>query len=77
MGKKYCVTGRLNGYCKMNQACKYYNTLIGWIISIIIFRFKYPIVDATIRNGYSDCEKCVHGGDLLCSKDYDKASKEE
>lgn len=61
MGYKYFVEARLNGFCSVNQANKSCKTLIGFLITLIIYRMKYPIVDAGIRNGYRDCKKCNLG----------------
>lgn len=61
MGYKYYVEARLSGYCSISQASKRCKTFIGFLIIIIKFRLKYPIVDADIRNGYKDCDKCNLG----------------
>lgn len=61
MGYKYGVEARLSGCCSISQASKRCKTFIGFLITIVIFRLKYPIVDAVIRNGYMDCDKCNLG----------------
>ena len=61
MGYKYYVEARLNGCCSLPQETKNCKTFIGFLITIIRFRLKYPIVDAKIRNGYKDCNKCNMG----------------
>lgn len=61
MGYKYCVRARLSGCCYIVQKSKRCKTLIGFLITIIMFRLKYPIVDADVRNGYKDCSKCNFG----------------
>ena len=58
MGYKYCVRAKLNGHCPILQEVKRCKTFIFFLITIIRFRLKYPIVDAEIRNGYKDCNKC-------------------
>lgn len=61
MGSKYYVCGRLSGYCSIWQESKTCKTFLGCIVSLIIFRLKYPIVDVQVRNGYKDCDKCNLG----------------
>ena len=61
MGQKYYVEAKLNGNCLMQQESKSCKTLIGFLMTIIRFRLKYPIVNAKIRNGYNNCDKCNMG----------------
>ena len=61
MGHKYYVEAILNGFCSMGQESKSCKTFIGFLITIIRFRLRYPIVNAKIRNGYKDCDKCNMG----------------
>lgn len=58
MGQKYYVEAMLNGHCLTQQKSKSCKTFISFLITIIRFRLKYPIVNAKIRNGYKDCDKC-------------------
>lgn len=61
MAQKYYVEAILNGDCLMHQESKSCITFIGFLMTIIRFRLKYPIVNAKIRNGYKDCDKCNMG----------------
>ena len=61
MGYKYYVYAVLSGFCSLPQESKNCKTFIGFLITIIRFRLKYPIVNAEIRNGYKDCDKCNMG----------------
>ena len=58
MGQKYYIEAMLNGDCLMQQESKSCKTFIVFLITIIRFRLKYPIINAKIRNGYKDCNKC-------------------
>ena len=61
MGYKYYVEAVLSGYCSLPQETKICKRFIGFLITIIRFKIKYPIVNAKIRNGYNDCDKCNMG----------------
>ena len=61
MGYKYYVEAMLNGFCPTSQESKCCKTFTGFLITIIKFRLKYPIINAKIRNGYKDCDKCNLG----------------
>ena len=61
MGDKYYVEAFLSGYCTLPQEFKMCERFIEFLITIIRFRIKYPIVNAEIRNGYEDCNKCNMG----------------
>lgn len=60
MGQKYYISAKLNGRCNLSQDSKNCKTLIGLILTLIIYRLKYPIIDVSIRNGYDNCNKCKH-----------------
>ena len=59
MGYKYYVDALLSGKCAFVQESKQCKSLLGFLITIVVFRFKYPIVNAMIRNGYQDCSRCT------------------
>ena len=59
MGRKYCVWGYMNGYCEFPQKIKQSRKFIFILFWLIIFRFRYPIINFEIRNGYNDCNFCV------------------
>ena len=61
MGQKYYIEAMLNGDCLIQQESTSRKTFIGFLITIIRFRLNYPIVNARIRNGYKDCDKCNMG----------------
>lgn len=58
MGQKYYIEAMLNGDCLIPQESKSCKTFIVFLITIIKFRLKYPIINAKIRNGYKYCDKC-------------------
>ena len=61
MGYKYYIEARLNGDCLTAQETATCKSIIGFLLTIIVFKLKYPIVDAKIRNGYRMCDKCNLG----------------
>lgn len=61
MGYNYYIEARLSGHCSISQESKSCKTFIEFLITIIRFKLKYPIVDAKIRNGYKDCDSCNLG----------------
>ena len=64
---KYYVAGFQSGICATHQEFTYCKTFIGFIIQILIYRMKYPQVNAQVRNGYGSCNECTHKEDnLLC-----------
>ena len=65
---KYFIEGFLNGFCAASQESHYCKTFLEWIILIIQFRRKYPIVNAQIRSDYKTCNRCVYGKEILCYK---------
>ena len=70
MGWKYTIQAKLNGLCKMHQNIKTTNHITIALFWLIAFRIKYPIVDFMVRNGYENCNKCIHEG-LLCKNKTD------
>ena len=75
MGHKYFISARMSGICGVIQEGKTCKTFLGLIINLIIFRFKYPIVDVAVLNGYGNCDKCKYvdedGNKPLCCKRFD------
>lgn len=59
MGYKYYVNAKNSGYCAMAIESYSGKSFIIAIINLVKFKFKYPIVDFEIRNGYKDCGECT------------------
>ena len=67
MGWKYYIRARLSGYCRTSQDERLTKHFVIALFWLTIFRFKYPIVDLEIRNGYRNCDRCCNEG-TICRK---------
>ena len=67
MGIKYEILCKESGLCPIWTSFCQTRIFIVAMLYMVIARFKYPIVDVNIRNGYIDCEKC---NDIHCPEKY-------